>query len=122
MTEHEHLMTVAMEECVEVAHRIAKAMRFGMEQVQEDADDAPEENPQRLTNRERIAYEYYQLRAALGMIGIDAWTTADVARAVETAKVTKVRRYLERSRRCGTLDGPPDVSDATVPADKTEAV
>jgi zinc finger protein len=111
MTEHEHLMTVATEECAEVAHRIAKAMRFGMDQVQEDADDAPEENPARLTNKQRIEHEYYQLRATLGLVGIDAWTTSPVSARVEREKVEKVRRYLERSRRCGTLDVP-DVNAA----------
>jgi hypothetical protein len=69
MTLEDHLMTIAMEECNEVAHRIAKAMRFGMEQIQQEANDRPEENPDRLTNRERIYQEYYHLRAMLGMRG-----------------------------------------------------
>ena len=104
MNRQEHLMTVAMEECAEVAQRIAKAARFGMEQVQEDADDQPQENPERLTNRERILREYYDLRAVLGMLGIDAWDMSDRARQCERAKVAKVERYLGRSARCGTLD------------------
>ena len=106
MTRDEHYMTIAMEECNEVAHRIAKAMRFGMEQVQEDPDDKPEQNPERHTNRERIAREFYQLRAMIGLIGIDAWTTSEVSRACERAKVDKVIHYLERSRANGTLTVP----------------
>lgn len=105
MTRDEHYMTIAMEECSEVAQRISKALRFGMNQIQEDADDAPEQNPERLTNRERIYREYLHLRAMLGAIGIDAWDTSDFARRYEAEKVRKVERYLERSMRCGTVDG-----------------
>lgn len=103
MTRDEHLMTIGMEECNEVAQRISKALRFGMGQIQQDADDKPEENPERLTNRERIMYEYYHLRAVLGMMGIDAWDTSDRARHCEHEKVKKVERYLWRSASCGTL-------------------
>ena len=53
MTREEHLLVVAMEECDEVSQRIAKALRFGLEQVQQDVGDKPEENPERLTNLER---------------------------------------------------------------------
>jgi hypothetical protein len=34
MTRDEHLMTIAMEECAEVAQRVSKAVRFGMEEIQ----------------------------------------------------------------------------------------
>lgn len=64
MTRQEQLLLIAMEECVEVAHRLSKALRFGMEEVQPG---------QPLTNSQRIYDEYYQLRAVLGMCGIDAW-------------------------------------------------
>jgi len=106
MTRDEHLMTIAMEECNEIAVRISKAKRFGMDQIQQDADDKPEENPDRLTNRERIIREYYDLRAVLGMIGIDAWDMSDTARSCEFQKVLKVEQYLIRSDACGTLTEP----------------
>jgi hypothetical protein len=104
VTELEQLAVIAMEECAEVAQRIAKAARFSMDQVQEDADDHPEQNPKRLTNRERIVREYYDLRATLGMLGIDAWENSDFSRRCEDAKVAKVRKYFQRSRVNGTLD------------------
>ncbi len=103
MNRLEHLLTIATEECAEVAQRLTKAQRFGLEQVQEDQDDKPEENPERLSNRERIIREYYDLRAVLGMAGIDAWDMSDRARQFERAKAQKVERYLERSLKCGTL-------------------
>lgn len=103
MTREEHLLTITGEECAELAQRIAKALRFGLEQIQQDADDHPHENPERLTNRERLMREYYDLRATLGMCGIDAWDTSDLARRCEREKVAKVERYLRRSAACGTL-------------------
>lgn len=103
MTLQEHLLTIAAEECAEIAQRLSKAQRFGMDQIQRDADDQPQENPEHLTNRERIVREFYDLRAVLGMVGIDAWDASPQARAAEAAKVAKVQKYLERSRRCGTL-------------------
>lgn len=104
MNRDEHLMVIAMEECAEVAQRIAKASRFGMDQIQQDAADKPEENPERLTNRERILREFYDLRATLGMIGIDAWDCSDLARQHERAKVIRIEHYLKRSAGYGTLD------------------
>ena len=104
MTRDEHLMVIAMEECAEVAQRISKALRFGMDQIQQDADDAPEQNPERLTNKQRIEREYYDLRAMLGMIGIDAWANDTSTKGYEFEKVRKVERYLWRSNACGTLN------------------
>ncbi len=104
MTRQEHLLVIAMEECEEVAHRIAKALRFGMDQVQQDTDDHPEQNPNRLSNRDRIIAEYFDLRAVLGMAGLDAWESSARARSAEAEKVRRVGQYLERSRANGTLD------------------
>ena len=99
MNEAEHLLTIAAEECAEVAHRLSKALRFGMDEIQSDVT----ENPERLTNRERIYREYWQLRATLGLAGIDAWHSNEQSRNIEAQKVAKVRRFLEYSRAQGTL-------------------
>lgn len=102
MTREEHLLIRAMEECNEVAQRISKALVFGLEQVEPDT----ERNPHALTNRDRIYEEYYQLRAVLGMAGIDAWDSSPRARIAEAAKVEKVERFLIWSQECGTLAEP----------------
>lgn len=106
MTRHEHLMTIAMEECAEVAQRISKAQRFGMGQVQQDADDHPEQNPERLTNRERIIAEFGDLVAALEMLDLLVVSTTGAVyvnvNAVR-AKQTKVEHYFQRSIANGTL-------------------
>jgi len=94
MNREEMLLMQAAEECVEVAQRLSKANRFGMQQIQPG---------QTLTNRERIIEEYRHLRAVLGMCGIDAWELSDESDAAETAKVAKVEKYLAFSATCGRL-------------------
>lgn len=92
MNRQDHLMTQAMEECAEVAQRLSKAMRFGLEQMQSD-------QPQ--TNRERIIDEYNDLIAVMDMAGFSLLKIVN-PRAI-IAKKDKVERYLDKSRRLGTL-------------------
>lgn len=94
MTRQDHLLVRAMEECNEVAQRISKALVFGMDEVQPG---------QPLTNQERIYAEYCDLRAVLGMAGIDAWANTPRTRAAEALKVEKVERYLAYSATRGTV-------------------
>lgn len=99
MTREEHLLTIAAEECAEIAQRISKALRFGMEQVQAKAGHAVTgEADESLTNRERIRKEYSDLAATLEMLGIGAplGSWMDDKRA-------KVERFLAYSAECGTL-------------------
>jgi hypothetical protein len=103
MNREEHLLTVAGEECSETHVRISKALRFGLDQIQEARDDKPEQNPERLTNRERILEEFFDLCAVLDMahlIRIDLHsatlaTTIQVPRAAILAKQAKVEHYLK---------------------------
>jgi hypothetical protein len=95
MTREEHLLTVASEECAEVAQRVSKALRFGLEEIQPG---------QRFTNAERIMHEYADLCAAMEMLeeeGLVA-TGGDFA-AMVSDKKEKVGAFLEYSKRCGTL-------------------
>lgn len=113
MTRDEHLMTVGAEECVEIAleclalaQRIQKAQRFGMDQVQKDPDDRPEQNPERLSNWERIRREYIDLVAVMEMLGIEVPASSEDEARIH-AKREKVERYLKRSDACGTLTPSP---------------
>lgn len=108
MNRTEHYLTIAAEECAEIAQRCAKANRFGLEQVQQDADDKPEENPERLTNRERIREEFAHLVGVLDMLGIIDVSYIGHPDIRERAhqKQAKVERYLLRSQQCGTFDMP----------------
>ena len=92
MTRAEHLLTIAAEECAEVAQRCSKANRFGMAEV---------EPGQALNNRDRIVLEFAHLIGVLDMMGI---TVDGVNMAsLEAAKRFKVEQFLNYSRQCGTL-------------------
>ena len=91
MTRDEHLLTIAAEECVEVAQQLTKALRFGMEEVQPG---------QELTNRQRIIAEFTELVAVLEMAGFPLQV---VNGRVIDAKVAKVEHFLKYSAECGRL-------------------
>lgn len=95
MTREELLQTVAMEECAEVAHRLSKALRFGMEEIQPG---------QSLTNRERILLEFYDLQAAMDLLGFSCCDNSDTAKACRWVKQAKIEKYLDYSRQCGTVE------------------
>jgi hypothetical protein len=59
MTEEEHLLACLAEECAEVAHRACKALRFGLDDVQEGHV---------LTNADRIYLEFHDLLAVMEML------------------------------------------------------
>jgi hypothetical protein len=104
MTRTEHLLTIAAEECAEIAQRCSKALRFGLNQIQQDADDKPEENPQRLNNISRIRMEFADLLGVLNMLNIVGLRENDtVVVCAAEEKQRKVELYLVRSRREGTL-------------------
>jgi NTP pyrophosphatase (non-canonical NTP hydrolase) len=88
----EMLLTIAMEECNEVAQRISKALRFGLEEIQPG---------QPSTNATRILQELADVVAALEMAGVSAHTLTTEAIA---AKMEKIEKYLAYSQTCGTLE------------------
>lgn len=98
MTEQELLFVIGMEECDEISQRLSKALRFGLDQIQEDPGDKPEQNPERLDNRERIRREFVDLVAVLRMISPDL--TVAFAEEIK-AKQEKIRTYFARSRAAG---------------------
>jgi CHAD domain-containing protein len=114
MNRQEHLLTVAGEEGSEIQQRTSKALRFGMEQVQQARGDRPEQNPERLTNRQRILEEFHDLVAVLDMLGLvdvrmeelrDGENVAmiEVDLNAIRAKQNKVEHYLKLSAEQGTL-------------------
>lgn len=108
MNRQEHLLTIGMEECAEVAQRISKALRFGLDEVQPNADGLhpPDGNPTRQSNLERIRAEFTDLLAVLdmaGIIAIDRQGRVFVDAQQRDAKVRKVERYLVYAAQQGTL-------------------
>jgi hypothetical protein len=99
MNRIEHLLTTLAEECVEVAQRATKALRFGLDEVQPG---------QKLTNAQRINVEVTDLFAVLEMLAAekcgvrgcdDRWSD----RLTISRKKEKVEVFLRYSAECGTL-------------------
>lgn len=116
MTREEHLLTILAEECCEVAHRVSKALRFGLAEIQPG---------QALTNAQRIMAEVQDFLAVYQMIAgpvvspISPLFRGDPAEwmAALRAKQAKVERYLAFSAGRGLVDGV--AADPTVPHPET---
>lgn len=108
MTRDEHLYTIAAEECVELAQRFSKALRFGPDQVQPAGGDGlhPDGgNPDQMDNRQRILWEFSHLLAAMEMLGFSVGPSPlDPLRPWVDAKKAKVEKFLAYSAECGTLE------------------
>jgi hypothetical protein len=97
MTRNEMLLATVAEECAEVAQRATKAIRFGLDEIQEG---------QGLTNAERIMVEFADLFAVMTRLQdadliprFDAHFYAMVGK-----KTQKIEQYLGYSQQCGTLE------------------
>jgi len=101
MNRTEYLLTQAASECNEVAHRITKALHFGLDEVQPGQLGEPE------NNAERIVGEYIDLLASVEMLIEDAALTmpsAPTVRALILKKKAKVEHFMGYARdNCGTL-------------------
>lgn len=107
MTLREHFLAIAAEEAVEVAQRCTKALRFGLDQIQQAYDDVPWQNPGHLTNADRIREEVADLLGTLDLLGLlDLTCIGDSKlRDLAAAKQAKITRYLHIALQEGTLDG-----------------
>lgn len=94
MNETEHLLTIVMEECTEVAQRASKALRFGLSEVQPG---------QELTNAQRVMVEYADLVAVIHMLQDKGAMLPGLDFHMVMAKKEKVTHFLEYSRKQGTL-------------------
>lgn len=95
MTRTEHLLLILAEECVEVAHRVSKAMRFGLDEI---------EPGQALTNADRIVQEWQESLAMVEMLEEEGVLRRPTdVHAIERKKA-KVAAFLEYSRECKTLE------------------
>ena len=94
MTRTEHLLVILAEECNEVAQRCAKALRFGLREI---------EPGQRLTNADRIMQEYADLMALVDMLVEDQSLPHGHLTLAIQQKRAKVKRFLNYSEECGTL-------------------
>ena len=93
MNRTEHLLTILAEECAEVSQRVSKALRFGLDEVYRDngADNA-----------RMISYEMADLMGAYQVLKNEGLLPA-VDENEFAQKQLKIERFLDRSRRQGTL-------------------
>lgn len=116
MTRQELVLNQLAEECAEVAQRVSKALRFGLDEVQPG---------QSLTNAERILSELVDLRAVWLMLtksgsgetgyGFECFRclTKQEEFAMLEAKMAKVEKFLGFSAARGRVDGV--AADMSVP-------
>jgi hypothetical protein len=99
MDRAEHILTVVAEEANEIAHRVSKAKRFGLQEVQPG---------QGMTNAARVHQELgdlvgiYMVAVREGLLPPFDWTLGNIGRLADE-KGAKVERFLEISKREGTL-------------------
>lgn len=92
MNREEHLLSCLAEECAEVAHRVSKALRFGLSEVQPG---------QASDNARRIAAELGDL-VAVGNILVNEGSIPEPM--VDTkSKLSKIERFMAISRHQGVL-------------------
>lgn len=97
MTEPEHLLTILGEECCEVAQRVSKTLRFGLDEIQPG---------QELNNRERLMEELYDLFGTLEELqerGILPDPASVESNNRRLAKREQIKRFLEYAKRLKTV-------------------
>lgn len=94
MNHAEYLLSCLSEECAEIAQRASKAQRFGLSEIQPG---------QGLTNVQRLVGELHDLMGVVQLMEDEG--ILKVGRGLEAvaAKKEKLRRFMEYSRQCGTL-------------------
>jgi hypothetical protein len=94
MTVNELLLTTLAEECVETAQRVSKALRFGLEEVQEG---------QPFNNAQRITYEFNDIVAMMQILQERGLLARVLDLPAIKLKKEKVAKYIQYSIECGTV-------------------
>lgn len=94
MTRTQLLLIQLAEECNEVAQRVSKALRFGLDEIQPG---------QVLSNTERVEEEIVDLMAVFELLMVDG-VVSSVNFNKFPAKQRKVEKYLQYSQECGILE------------------
>lgn len=95
MTENEHRLNLLAEECIEVAHQVHKALRFGLDHTDPKQD---------LTNREIITVEYHDILAVLNMLEIFGILNLKIDPNRLKIKKEKIEEFIRLSKHLGTIE------------------
>lgn len=90
----QYLLSCLAEECAEVAQRISKALRFGLDEIQ------PGQN---LSNAQRVVLELHDVWATLSMCCDHNILEFEHDVELTEDKKAKIRKYMEYSRSIGRL-------------------
>lgn len=90
----EHLLVIAAEECNEVAHRISKALRFGLRDIPPGGTK---------TNAELIVEEFSQLYATINRLHDENMIPLVYDPKEFSNKLKNIDHFLNYSRQVGTL-------------------
>ncbi len=93
MNKKDYLLTCLIEECVEVAQRGTKILRFGWDEVQEGQD---------LNNQNRLSNELSDLAALIEMLRDESGVWLPVY--ATSAKKERVKKYMKLSQEQGRLE------------------
>lgn len=88
MNRKEYLLTVASEECSEIAQNISKALRFGLDSHKPGTDTS---------NAEKIMQEYYDLKAVIIKLqqeGHLPYWSKDRSEFQMAAKIIQVEKFI----------------------------
>jgi hypothetical protein len=94
MTKEQLLLTILGEECNETAQRASKAIRFGMDEVQEG---------QSLTNAQRIIYEFNDIVGTMEFLYGERLIPNPYDTVAAGLKKVKIQKWLDYSKECGVL-------------------
>ncbi len=95
LTPKQYLLTCLSEECAEVVQRCTKALRFGLEEVQEG---------QLLDNRERLIYELNDILAVIELLEEHGLDLSDIGNKEQIdKKKAKLYKYGKYSVSKGIL-------------------
>ncbi len=100
MNRAEYLLTCLAEECVEVAQRAMKALRFGLSEVQTGQDK---------TNIERIEEEFIDLLTVMAVFQKENSVPQNLAFGFNK-KLEKLQKYMEYAKSVGTVDKDSDTN------------
>lgn len=98
MNRAEYLLTQAASECNEVAHRITKALHFGLAEVQ---PGQMENNAQRIVGEVTDLLAVLEMLREEGILPTPSMNEVHLAVGAKKAKVEKFFRYA--SEQCGTV-------------------
>lgn len=95
MKRFEHLLTCLAEECCETAHRVSKALRFGMDEVMEGSV---------LSNHEKLLQELIDIYSVVVILQDEGILAEfEVTEEIVARKREKIERYMKISKVQGVL-------------------